>query len=216
MEQENPMLAVDVVAVRAMNGILHFGLAERKYEPHKGMLALPGVLMVAGETVADAARRALRTKLRVQHDDIRYLVTGGVHDTPDRDERGPTVAVSVLAVVDPLVAGSWWSFHHIPPLPFDHEGIIRSEQAHLLDLIWKHVGVVRALFGEEFTTPEFAAVEEDLAMRRAELSNIGRRLDTVNFLEKAGPVPGPTRGRPPTTWRVRIAHGVSTTGIRSA
>lgn len=209
----NPMLAVDVVVVRCDGPDLRFGVAERIFEPHLGELALPGVLMIAGERVADAAHRAVVTKLGIEGDAIRNITVGQVYDTPERDERGPTVSIGCIAVVDPDRVESdfdcratWVGFDEAPTLPFDHDRIVSCSRRWLAELIWSDPAVLRALVGDTFDTAQMGLLETNLAGRARRLANVHRQLDGLSFIERDGQAVVTGRGRPKTAWRVCTAH----------
>ncbi|MGC7255688.1 NUDIX hydrolase, partial [Mycobacteroides abscessus subsp. massiliense] len=74
--------------------------------PHKGETTLPGGLLAAwdGETVEQCARRIVRDKAGTE-------LTGGVAvvdviSDPDRDERGHTVSIVVVARVPAEATGA--------------------------------------------------------------------------------------------------------------
>lgn len=91
--------------------------------------ALPGTFLHPGETLARAARRALRTKARVRGIEPRQL---HVFDRPGRDDRGWVLSVGHVAVV-PIanLADRYPDSTRLVPvsapgkLVFDHEDIIR-------------------------------------------------------------------------------------------
>src|SRR5439155_4983483 len=59
----------------------------------EGKRALPGVLVLPGETFEVAARRALRTKAGLDASSW-YLEQLGTYGSPDRDSRGRVVSVA--------------------------------------------------------------------------------------------------------------------------
>lgn len=201
---ENPMLSVDVVVVRYSTTTgLQLGISKRLFAPHLGDLALPGVLMLAGERVAEAGSRAVTSKLGLAPEDVRSIVVGKVFDTPERDVRGPTVSIGCLAVVVPDAAGrgEWVSFDEVPALPFDHNEIVAATRTWFRHLIWENVDVTKALLGEVFSTKDMAALEDALSGAHRNQANVHRKLDQTAFVERTeGPVTG--RGRPQTYWRI--------------
>lgn len=200
----NPMLSVDVVALRMAEGGLTIGLGSRMFEPHLGQLALPGVLMLAGERVVGAARRAVISKLGVRDDAVLAMVVGQVYDTPERDERGPTVSIGCIAVVDADTPGTatWVGFDEVPQLPFDHSHIIDSTRRALRALIWEQPSLVRALLGESFATKDMAAIDEALHGRRRNPANVHRQLEAAPWAQRDPKPIVAGRGRPQTGWRI--------------
>ncbi|BCL20290.1 NUDIX domain-containing protein [Streptomyces tuirus] len=112
----------------------HVLLIERGWDPHKGQWALPGGHVDPGETSREAAARELAEEAGV-YAMLRELSLIGVFDAPDRDPRGRYVTVAYhLTVIpgtpveagDDAVRAEWWPLEALPPLAFDHGGIIRA------------------------------------------------------------------------------------------
>lgn len=207
----NPMLSVDVVALRfrpAEQPVLRLGIAERLYEPHAGDLALPGVLMVSGERVTEAATRAVESKLGVDAADVRLVLTGQVYDTPDRDERGPTVSIGCLAVVDAEAEGraTWVGFDGLPALPFDHAEIIASTRHWAYGVLWQNAAALGALLGNRFSTTDVAAVDSEMLGHDRNPANVRRDLDALHWIERTKQTVAVGRGRPQVVWAIRQAH----------
>jgi len=207
IEFENPMLAVDVVTVRFRDNHLQLALGHRLFEPNKGELALAGVLMRAGETVADAACRAVTSKLGIDGNHIRHIKYGKVFDTPTRDSRGPTISLGCIAVIEPDANGTatWVGFEEIPKLPFDHNVIVDQIKAWMLESIWMDPPLLAALLGDPFPTTAMVALDSDLAGEPPTPSNIHRKLGAVGFLTSTQRPPI-GRGRPQTWWRARAGE----------
>ncbi|MFE9426214.1 NUDIX domain-containing protein [Kitasatospora sp. NPDC006697] len=120
----------DVVCVRGDDVLL----IERGWEPCRGMLALPGGHVDAGETSREGAARELleETGVRVRLED---LVQIGVFDAPDRDERGRYVTVAYLVTVpestmaragDDAARVQWMPLDYPGRLAFDHNEIVAA------------------------------------------------------------------------------------------
>src|SRR4051794_37501245 len=100
--EPNAVVAVDVVLftvreVEAIEDAWQVLLVQRDDAAFAGKWSLPGVLVRAGETFADAARRALRTKAGIDATDW-YLDQIGTFGAPDRDTRGRGVSVAHVAL----------------------------------------------------------------------------------------------------------------------
>jgi 8-oxo-dGTP diphosphatase len=206
------MLSVDVVALRyhADRG-LSIGLNLRANEPHWGELALPGVLMFQDETVLEAATRALDIKLRVTLHETDYLIVNQVHDTPKRDVRGPTVAISCIAIIHQRGHFFHWpctwlalNADALPELPFDHNAIIASALLKLRELVWADRYALEALLGAEFSTGQMTRLVDAVYGEKQRRSTIHRLLTRTPFLERIEPssirVSGQP-GRPQAWWR---------------
>ena len=133
-----PLLTVDAVILK--DG--RFVLIRRKNEPFKGLWALPGGFVEAGEKVEDAARREAREETGL---DIELLALLGVYSDPKRDPRGHTVSVVYLAkpaggelrAADDAEEAALFGALNYPDLAFDHAIILNDAIDALrgLDLI---------------------------------------------------------------------------------
>ncbi|GAA2776791.1 NUDIX domain-containing protein [Streptomyces showdoensis] len=126
---ESVRLTADVVTVTEDGRVL---LVERGRDPFKGLWALPGGHVDAGESSQEAAARELGEETGVLVDPAA-LFQVGAWDEPGRDPRGRYVTVVYLAVVPAdteVVAGDdaakavWWPYDSLPPLAFDHGAIL--------------------------------------------------------------------------------------------
>lgn len=199
------MLSVDVVAIRFRDGLLRLALGTRQFEPYQGKLALPGVLMAAGETINDAATRAIVTKLGVPDPgSIRLLQHARFYDTPGRDLRGPTVTNTCIAVVHPDTesTATWVPIDDHPALPFDHTTIVANAHQDIRKAVWENPDLLAALLGDPFPTTAMVALDYAVTGVLREHSNVHRTLSGVPFLQRVdGPISG--RGRPQHYWQVR-------------
>jgi len=123
---KTPLLTVDCVVFNPRGEVL---LVERKNEPFKGRLALPGGFVDVGETVEDACRRELMEETGVK---AGRLTLVGVYSDPKRDPRGHTASVVFLTRVrsskvepgDDAAAAHWVADWRTLPLAFDHAKIL--------------------------------------------------------------------------------------------
>lgn len=224
MKQEfsQPLVSVDVVPAWTEEGRVLFGLGTRQYEPFKGALALPGVL-IGHERSQEAAMRALKIKVGIESP--RVLRNIGVFDSLERDPRGPTLSIAKVAILDPTEAASARDKNMMDPsflweatadslepreatLPFDHDGIVHQARQYLSGALWDDPALARALLGERFTTREATGIYRDLTGDvAAHPSNVRRRLVALDGLESGEDVVSDGRGRPSATWHWATAWG---------
>ncbi|WP_327152289.1 NUDIX domain-containing protein [Nocardia sp. NBC_01329] len=180
-------VSVDVVALRfwADDAAATFGIAARPHEPFTGRVALPGVLLGRGERLAEAARRAVRTKLGVPAEAIGPVGQLATFDEPNRDPRGPTLSIVMWAVTGPHAGTAHWvSFDSPPALAFDHNSIARAARGLLTGLLWKDLPLTRALLGDEFPATRAVDLATSLLGARPDAANLNRTLSGIPGLSK--------------------------------
>ena len=84
------------------------------------------------ETTEQCAIRELEEETGLKVTDLHQI---GAYSKEDRDPRGRTITVAYLAIVEAPVAvtgqddaakAQWFPIDALPPLAFDHEGIMRD------------------------------------------------------------------------------------------
>lgn len=88
-EHPMPSIVVDIV-VTANKGKLLL-LVERKKDPWKGCLALPGGFVEIDERIIEAAIRELKEETGITAGKISFI---GIYDKPDRDPRGRIISMA--------------------------------------------------------------------------------------------------------------------------
>ncbi|MGV9768312.1 NUDIX hydrolase [Microbacterium sp. NPDC003461] len=182
-----PSVAVDTAVLTVTDdGLLSVLLID------DGERRLPGTFVHPGETLADAALRALRTKAGVDGLAPRQL---HVFDDPSRDDRGWVMSVAHYDVVP----SSHLSEKHLlpvdalPPLPFDHEQIV----AHAVAALRTEYGSTpdpRGLVEQPFTMRELRRLHEAVAGRPLQPDTFRRAM--LPGLAATGAVKREGRGRP--------------------
>ena len=110
-------------------------LVKRRFEPYKGLWALPGGFVEKNETVEQAVEREAFEETGIR---IKIAKIIGVYSTPKRDPRG---TISVGFIAKPLskeLKGDveveevkWFTLDELPPLAFDHADIISDARRML-------------------------------------------------------------------------------------
>jgi 8-oxo-dGTP diphosphatase len=213
---EQPLISVDVVAVKLDKASrkLNIFVGQRQFEPNKGEFALPGVLLLPNERAMDAAQRALTAKVEIPSTAVVSLHDVGIVDNPDRDPRGPSLSVVVLAIIDNTYQTEVENVKLITPetlsakeLPFDHNSIITKALSSLDSLLMTNKEVTQALLGNVFSTTELHAAFSQLhalsgsTVSVPDLSNLSRSLKSNPWVSQSTiSSTGKTKGRPASTW----------------
>ncbi len=160
-------------------------LVKLKRAPFAGRWGLPGGLIGAAETVEDAAARELREKTGLGAAEPVVLEQLRTFSAPARDPSGRCVSVAFLALVPAeharlsatrKYAGvGFFPADELPPLAFDHEGIVAAAVARLRAMV-EYSNVAWSLLPPEFTLGDFQRVHEAI---------LGRALDARNFRKRA-------------------------------
>lgn len=204
--RDQPLIAVDVAPVSSTGESVRFGTALRRFEPHLGEHALPGVLLGPTERLRDAAHRALREKAGIPEADVLSLTQIGAFDSPGRDPRDAAISISFLAVVPPSAGDVdvvQWHAEVLSGLPFDHDEIVATARVALARSLWADVPLTRGLTGDVFTTTVASDLEEQVTGVKPHSEQLRRRLSAHPSLVLVTDAPaGPVgRGRPALTWR---------------
>lgn len=174
----------------------------RGWAPYAGRLALPGVLLGAGERIREASLRAL-AKLGATPEAVTgsgQLVT---FDEPNRDPRGPTLSIATWATLDrplPLPA-IWHPVRQVPALAFDHNRIVTDVLPRLAGGLWRDLELTRGLTGPDFTAGDAVDLVRELAGAEPDRGNLNRTLAAVPGLRRTDErraVKG--TGRPSVVW----------------
>lgn len=173
-----PSVTVDVALFTVREGCLQVLMIRRREHPFLGKLALPGTFVGIGETLDEAAARALREKTGLQDVYTEQLYTWG---SPDRDPRMRVISVSYYALVPEGMlhpeAADFYPAEDImaaQDIAFDHSQIVAYGRERIRNKV-NYTDIAFSLVGEEFTLPELQRVYEIL---------LGQKLYKANFRKK--------------------------------
>lgn len=178
--EAHPYVAVDVVVFAIADGTLEVLLVRVGEGPHAGRWAFPGGLVGLGESLDQAAMRALTRKTGLKGLYLEQLRTFG---DPGRDPRGRVVSTAYFALVSRKdavrtsrrYAGvGWFPFRSLPELAYDHRAVARCALARLRAKL-AYTNIVYGLLPREFTLGELQGIYEII---------LGRPLDRRNFRKK--------------------------------
>ncbi|MET9213756.1 MULTISPECIES: NUDIX domain-containing protein [unclassified Nocardia] len=207
---EQSVVSIDVVTLRCWetDSAVRVGIAAREFEPFTGELALPGVLLGRGERLAEAARRAVHTKLGVPVEAIGAVGQLVTFDEPHRDPRGPTLSIAMWAVVaEHEGPAEWVEFDAVPPLAFDHNRIVETSRSLLAGLLWKDRTLTRALAGAEFPATRAVELSTSLHGTRPDPANLNRTLAAIPGLDRTGERRRvKATGRPAVVWAFDVTE----------
>jgi 8-oxo-dGTP diphosphatase len=137
-----PALTADIIVFSYDKGELLVLLIERNHMPFQGQWAFPGGFLEMDETAEECASRELGEETGLALEDLEQLVTVS---KLGRDPRGRTVTVFFYGFVNyvgaPVRAGDdagkadWFSVSKLPPLAFDHSGIVPVAMKRLNELL---------------------------------------------------------------------------------
>lgn len=117
----HPSLAVDPIVLTVENNRLCLAIERSTNQP-----SLPGTFVHQGETLIQAAHRALENKLGLSDINLRQL---HVFDAPGRDPRGWVFSVAHLALVRPRSLNSskvlLLPVDQLPSMSYDHEEMVQ-------------------------------------------------------------------------------------------
>ena len=185
---------------------LHILLIERGIEPYKGSWALPGGFMNINETIEECARRELHEETGVE--DI-YLEQFHVFSGINRDPRERVVTVAFFALVrksdygliagDDAVRANWFDLDELPPLAFDHAGIIKHARGYLQEVL-RNRPIAFKLLDEKFSMAELQRLYEAINGVEYDRRNFAKKMNSTGLLRDEGISPTPSRSRYPNLY----------------
>jgi 8-oxo-dGTP diphosphatase len=196
----NPTLVVDIVLFTIINGDLQVLLINREGDPFKGLEALPGGYLLAGENTKTAAVRVLKEKAGVSDIYIEQLYT---FDEENRDPRGPVFSVTYLALVSPTTIPEtkgtqhpkWFSTKKLPKLAFDHKKIIEYAKERLAGKV-EYTTIAFGVLPTLFTLTQVQQVYEAILEKEIDKRNFRKKIDQLGFLKETKQTLSGMRQRP--------------------
>lgn len=222
-EYARPSLAVDPVVLYIVDGQLMTRLWRRRWDPDAGKWALPGVFVSESESLEDAVRRGMSTKVDI---DARYIEQLFTWNKPERDERGWVVSVAYYAIVSASqrserapsgeildfaisVEGSGDAVQALVTddkgeriqLAFDHEDILAAVIRRLRAELWQ-TNLALHFLDEVFTLRALQNVYEAILGRTLNKDSFRRRVtQTQELVQATGAVEENVSHRPAELYR---------------
>jgi ADP-ribose pyrophosphatase YjhB (NUDIX family) len=160
-EFTRPAQVTFAAVLQVRDGVLEVLLWQRALDPFAGAWALPGGVLVAGETLEASIRRHLATKVDLA--EVAHLEQVATYGDPDRNPDEWEIATAYLGLVplglDPSVPDdtTWHPVDDLPETAFDHGAIVHAARDRLRGkLSYSNIGF--ALAPASFTLNELRDV----------------------------------------------------------
>ena len=177
-------------------------LIKRKNSPFEKMWALPGGLVLNGESLDDAVNRELKEEAGI---DVNYLEQLYTFGNPVRDPRNHAISVSYFGLVRPKdfqpAAESdaedvaWFNIKKLPKLAFDHRKIIDVAIKRLRGKL-KYEPVGFELLDKEFPFSDFEKLYQILLDQDLDRRNFKKKIISLGILEELDKSVQRASGRP--------------------
>ncbi len=197
----SPLLAVLVVIFTVVDGDLRALLVHRSAEPHKDTWAIPGGLLIPGESLVDAATRKLVDETGVRDVFLEQLYT---FDDLDDVTPGGTLAMTYFSLVDHQRVRlaeradwqpAWFSMQELPELAFRNEGVLAYALERLRNKL-QYTNVAYSLLPGRFTLSQLQRVYESILGRELDKRNFRKRVLSLEIIESTGEHQAEGAGRP--------------------
>ena len=193
---------VDCVVFGFAEGELRVLLVRRAVAPFAGRWVLPGGAMSTDETLEQTAQRVLKELVGVSNLRLTQVAT---YSAPERHPVRRVVTTTYYALVRPehhepvargyLSDAQWYPLTDVPPLGFDHSGLLDDAWARLtLDLRTRPIAL--ALLPERFILSEAQQLYENILREPLDRRNFRRKLLSYDFLIETGTKRSGVRGGP--------------------
>jgi 8-oxo-dGTP diphosphatase len=181
--------AVVVVIFSIVREQLSVLLIHRAADPFEGSWALPGGMLLAGESLDGAAVRKLSDETGVTDVFLEQLYTF--------DAEGPgtaAVVVTYFALVDLQRARlrpdlewqpAWHAVRALPPLAFENEQIVTYAVQRLRNKL-EYTNVVYSLLPERFTLTQMQRVYEVIVGEPIDKRNFRKRVTQLGIVRETG------------------------------
>ena len=207
---DRPSVTVDVVLFSILDEQLKVLLIKRKGWPFENMWAIPGGFVQMDESLETAAYRELAEETGVSSEQV-YLEQLYTFGQPGRDPRTRVITVAYFALVsadklDPRAASDaenvgWFSVYDLPPLAFDHAGILDYALTRLRYKL-EYTAVGFQLLAEKFTLRELQDAYEIILGTKLDKGNFRSKLRKTQVVEQVDGYRD-TGGRPARLYRFR-------------
>ena len=173
------IMATDIVLFSFAEKKLRVFVVTVKNDDFKGMLALPGGLILPNETADDSVLRHMKDKAGVTGIIPEQLYT---FSRIDRDPRGRVLSVAYFAAIPEnrlenlakISGAEWYEIGKLPHLAYDHDEIVSVAVERLRSKL-EYTTIAAGLLPAEFTMTELQDLYEII---------LGKKFDKRNFRKK--------------------------------
>lgn len=189
---ENIRLTVDaVVFAYSKDDGISVLLIQRRYDPYKGMWALPGGFVLESESLEEAVTRELKEEAGILVTYLEQLYTFG---SPKRDPRSRIISVAYYGLVKSSTfqklkastdaeAAQWFSIKSIPELGFDHAQIIQTAIERLrAKIVYQPIGF--ELLDKKFPFSDLEHLYTSVLDREIDRRNFKKKLMGLGILQE--------------------------------
>ncbi len=209
-----PAIAVVVVIFTVVDGDLQALLIHRSGEPHRGLWAIPGGRLNAGEQLVEAARRKLVDETGVRDVFLEQLYT---FDDLDAVTPGGSLAVTYFALVDHQRVRlasrtdwqpAWFSMNELPELAFRNRDVLTYALERLRNKL-QYSNVAYSLLPGRFTLSQLQRVHESILDRQLDKRNFRKRMLSLELIEATDERQAEGAGRPALLYRFTSHEPIS-------
>ena len=181
--------AVVVVIYTVRQGRLSVLLIERAAEPARGQWALPGGVLLEGESLDAAAKRKLEDETGVSDVFLEQLYT-----FDQLGEGRASIVVTYFALVDYARTRmradlewqpAWHPVHPLPRLAFENERIVQYAEERLRNKL-EYTNVAYSLLPRKFTLTQMQQVYEAILGEPMDKRNFRRRVVGLGIVRETG------------------------------
>jgi 8-oxo-dGTP diphosphatase len=202
----HPLVAVVVVIFTMVDSDLQVLLIRRSGEPAKGLWAIPGGVLRAGESLVDAAVRKL-----VDETGVRDLYLEQLYTFNDLDDATPggAIAVTYFALVDHTRVRlaertewqpAWFAMRTLPKLAFRNEQVLDYALERLRNKL-EYTNVAYSLLPGRFTLTQLQRVYESILARKLDKRNFRKRMLSREIIAPTKERQAEGAGRPAQLYR---------------
>ena len=205
----HPAVSTDVVIFTIRERGLELLLVQRAGDPYRDHWALPGGFIRIDEDLEQAARRELEEETGVRGVYLEQLYTFG---QPDRDPRERVISIAYYALISSdkielraatdAKAVAWFALADLPPLAFDHRGIVtRAHQRLAAKLDYSTIAF--QFMPERFTLSKLQEVYEIILGEEMDKRNFRKWVLALDRIEETGEERRDGAHRPAKLYRVK-------------